>query len=216
MINNLKNLILGVYTNRIDYIGQLLNSIQEFNFKVPIIVQIENGSVGYNMCKLREYFLNQNKRFWVFLDDDITFLNELILRKALLDMLSNNMAVTGVYQTFSDSVCVEYKNGILNEKLKFKYTDWVPGYFMMVDSEKIKDVEIDTSIPGNTGFDLDYCLNVKNLGFNIGLSPSLVKHVYCKYGNVTPFNARESNEFIAKKWGNLFTKTNMFIDNTIN
>ena len=78
-----KDVVMGVFTHRVDYLSSLISSIKEFLPDIQFIVKISDGSINENMEKLRQDFLCTNKRFWVFLDDDIQFLDSNIIKNAV-------------------------------------------------------------------------------------------------------------------------------------
>jgi len=195
-----KDVVMGVFTHRVDYLSNLISSIKEFLPNIQFIVNIADGSINENMEKLRQDFLCTNKRFWVFLDDDIKFLNSSIIRDAVSNLLKHRFGMVGVYSTFDPG----YKLG--SDKIECREVGWVPGYFMMVDSKYLSHIKPDMNLPDScTAIDTSYCISVKAEGYKIGVSPSVVYHKYKKvWMNKEAYD--KTVPYIDKKWGDFYNK----------
>ena len=204
-----QDIVMGVFTHRTMYLKGLLESIKKYLPNVQFIVHIADGGINENMEALRQKFIATNKRFWVFLDDDIKFLSSSILHKAVFDLIKNRFGAIGVYSTFDPS----YKLKL--EELECKEVSWIPGYFMMVDRRAVGDIEPDLDLPdSNTSVDTSYCVSIKAKGHKIGISPSVVYHYHKK----VMFNEKigtATNKYLRNKWGDFYFDTIRHINNIV-
>ena len=69
------NLVAGVYTHRDKYFKQFTDNWQSHYINVELIYNIQEGKINENMEKLRHKFIETGKRYWLFMDEDILFLN---------------------------------------------------------------------------------------------------------------------------------------------
>ena len=170
------NLIAGVYTNRDTYLKGFTENWEKYYQGLPLIYNVRKGRINENMENLRLDFREKHpdKRYWLFLDDDILFTKNNVIETALEYMIGEDLALCGVYQTHD----IILANRLNNTGLKGSSTSEIEGYFMLVDSQKIGLIPFDKNIPTDTGnlADLDYCLNVNRHGHFIGIAPTFVFH----------------------------------------
>lgn len=193
-----QDIVMGTFTHRTTYLNNLLESVKRFLPELPFIIKINDGPINENMELLRQEFLATKKRFWLFLDDDIQFLDSEIIQKAISDLLANKFGMVGVYSTFDS----EYKLGI--DQLECREVGWTPGYFMLVDSKFLSHIQPDLNLPDpNTSVDTSYCMAVRLAGYRIGISSGVVYHTYkeikCDYKIIDT-----TNDYLHKKWGDFY------------
>lgn len=195
-----KDVVVGTFTNTTKYLSELWNSVNEQIPHIPFITRLGDKQIVENMNILWDMFKNSGKRYWVFLDHDIQFLNKDIIKNALNTMIRNKAGIVTVYMTGDKYTLIEpYNNSNLEEHL----AEWAVGYFMMVDSHKIAP-KADINLPcHNTGIDISFSLDVKNAGYDIFVSPDLVYHTKKN----TPYNVekgRLTEEYMNNKWGEMY------------
>ena len=76
-------LIAGVYTHRDKYFKKFTDNWQNNYSNVELIYNISKGKINENMEKLRHKFIENGKRFWLFMDEDILFPNNQVIETAL-------------------------------------------------------------------------------------------------------------------------------------
>ena len=169
-----KNLVVGVYTNKDKYLNRFVESFNRLYPEVELIYNVYDAPISNNMEILRRDFKKTGKRYWVFLDDDILFCHDDTLKIALKSLIDNKCALTTTYQITDFNL----KNLIKNKDLEFRQILWSAGYFMLVDSEQIGDIEFDRSLPTSHGSvaDIEYCMNLHSRGYKIGISPTYIYH----------------------------------------
>ena len=193
-----RDIVMGTFTRRTQYLPGLLDSVKQYLPEAPLIIKVNEGGINKNMEMLRQDFLCTDKRFWVFLDDDIRFMDSDILKVAVHNLVTHKVAMVGVYSTFDP----EYKLG--SDSLTFNEVPWTPGYFMMVDRNLVGNIKPDLNLPdANTSVDTSYCISIRHAGFKIGISPSVVYHTYKR----VLFNqdiGEKTNEYLKAKWGDFY------------
>jgi len=85
----LYDVVFGTFTHRVDNIPKLLASVKKFQPDIPFIVQLADRPILDNFELLRKSFDATKKRFWVFLDDDIEFIQP-VLNSCLISMMKND------------------------------------------------------------------------------------------------------------------------------
>lgn len=189
------DVVMGTFTHRTTYLDSLVTSTKRFLSQIPFIIKVNNGPINKNMELLRQDFLNTNKRFWVFLDDDIKFLERDTIDLAVKNLLRFKFGLIGAYSTYDPNYIVGSK------KLECKEVGWIPGYFMMLDSKYLSDITPDLNLPDAcTSIDTSFCMSVRMRGYKIGVSPSVVYHrwkplVACKQDVID-----KTNTYLDKKW----------------
>lgn len=204
-----EQVVMGVFTHRTTYIVDLIKSIKNFLPEIQFIIHVQDGPINKNMEALRQKFIDTKKRFWVFLDDDIQFLDENIIHKAVFNLITNKLGLIGVFSTFDPNYDLK------SDDLCFMDCSWVPGYFMMVDSFKVGHISPDLNLPcPNTAVDTSYCVSVQKEGFSIGMSPSVVYHVK-KNISVDNDAVIKTNAYLKEKWGNFYTNNTLLLNNIV-
>jgi SAM-dependent methyltransferase len=194
------DIVMGTFTHRTTYLPNLLDSVKRHLPHIPFIVHIADAPIVENFEALRKKFQATNKRFWLFLDDDIQFLDGGIIKTAITQLLANKWAMIGAYSTFDPL----YPLG--SETLECKEIPWMPGYFQLIDSQKIGDIQPDFNLPdSNTSIDTSYCVIIKSLGHRIGICSGIVYHTY-KIGAWVHRQdiIDKTNEYLMKRWGQYY------------
>ena len=193
-----QDVIMGTFTHRTTYLDALIESISIHLPNIEFIVQLSKNNILGNMTALWNKFKKSGRRFWIFLDDDIEFLEDDTVKKAVENLVKYKLGMIGVYSTFDPN----YKLG--SKELSFQTVGWIPGYFQMVDSWKVGHISPDQDLPdGNTAIDTSYCVSIHQAGYEIGLSPSVVYHTK-KDVWMNKEAADKTNEYLTKKWGDFY------------
>jgi len=172
-----QDVVIGCFTHRDTYIKTLEESLHKFLPEIPYIRVLNDAPINVNMELLRQKFIESGKRFWVFLDDDIQFLNSDIVKNALETLVSGKYAGVSVYNTPTPA----YLSAPYNPndgRLKRERLSWMTGYFMMVDSWRVGHIMPDFTSPApNTSVDVDYSLEIRKAGFDMAISHDYVYHL---------------------------------------
>ncbi len=197
-----KDIVIGTFTNKMDLLACLSESIQQNFPDAEFIIQLQDLPINANMEELRKKFAKTGKRFWVFLDDDIKFLYPDTLRIAVETLIRGRYGLVGVYSTYDP-----YYNHDGN--LVEREVGWVPGYFQMVDSYKYGDIQPDLNLPDpNTAIDTSYCCSIRARGGKIGIASSCVYHLWKPIKGWDGEDiVRITNEYLYKKWGKFYQET---------
>ena len=197
MIELLNNLIVGTFTHRTTYLPRLLSSFSKFYSEVPFIVHLDKKPIVFNFEALRQKFISTGKRYWLFLDDDIEFIEEGTLEKALITLNKLDCAMVTCYSTFDP----DYKFDV---NLKEDEIGWAIGYFQLVDSRLVGHITGDLELPfPNSSVDTSYSIAIRAQGYKIGIAPTVVYHAYKKY-TWTHDDPKIINEYHLKKWGRYY------------
>lgn len=193
----LNNLIMGTFTHRTTYLPRLLESVKKFHPSIPFIIQIDDKPIAFNFHELKKKFESTGKRFWLFLDDDIEFIDSVTIPNALKTMFKDNYSLVTCYSTFDP----DYKFDI---ELEEKEIGWAIGYFQLADSFKIGHITSDLNLPfPNSSVDTTYSVTVKSLGYKIGITNGIVYHAYKKY-TWTHDDPKVINDYHWKRWGQFY------------
>jgi len=193
----LYDVVFGTFTHRVDNLPRLLSSLKKFHPDIPFVLQHADHPILENFEFLRKSFAATNKRFWVFLDDDIEFIQP-VLNACLISMMKNRWAMVGVYSTYDPEY--DFKDVLVE-----KESGWLPGYFQMVDSTKVGHVQPDFNLPDHcTAIDTSYSVTIKSLGYKIGIAPVVVYHQYKTNNFAKPDVIKVTNEYLTKKWGRFY------------
>ena len=193
---------IGTFSNKITYIKNLWKSCQKFIPHVQFITRINRGPINMGMELLRQDFIKSGKRFWIFMDDDIQILNSDIIKNALETLINEKYGIVGVYSTFNPNSITEPYN--IKELTTRIYNGFIPGYFMLVDSEKVGDVLPDLSLPDpNTSIDTSYCSSIRAKGYDLGISADYVYHVD-KGVTANTSVIDITNKYLMNKWGKFY------------
>ncbi len=207
-----QDVAMGVFTHRTTFLPPLMDSVKKYLPHIQFITQIADLPINGNMEALRQKFIASGKRYWIFLDDDIRFLNPSIVHDAVSDMLRNGWAGCGVYSTFDPEW---NKNGYNPNGLQAHEIGWVPGYFIMVDSQLVGHIQPDLNLPdANTSIDTSYCVSIRAAGHRIGISPNVVYHTM-KGVKLDEHAWRITNDYLMKKWGDFYFNTCTRINNVV-
>jgi predicted SAM-dependent methyltransferase len=194
-----KDVVMGTFTHRETYLSELLRSVKNYFPGVHFIVQLADQGIKNNMYDLRKKFMDTKKRFWVFLDDDVIFLNKDTLSIAVSTLIRGNYGAVGLYLTYD--MCIDLNS--LN--LETKEANWIPCYFMMVDSKLVGDVEPDLNLPIEMCIDTSYCCEITKRGYKIAYAPSIIYHPY-KYPIYGEKEDIVVHKYLFEKWGNYYSE----------
>ena len=188
-------LIAGVYTHRDKYFKKFTDNWQNNYSNVELIYNISKGKINENMEKLRHKFIENGKRFWLFMDEDILFPNNQVIETALDYMIKYDLDLITTYQTTDYDIAFK----TIPNNLTFEFVTWCAGYFMLVDSSKCGLTPFDLNIPTTHGnlADLGYCLDIiENNDALIGIAPTLIYHDDNGYSPKVgkPFEVTTKNE----------------------
>ena len=193
----LNNVVMGTFTHRTTYLPRLLESVKKFYPSIPFIVQIADKPIAFNFHELKLKFEATKKRFWLFLDDDIEFLDSITIPNALTTMFKGNFALVTCYSTFDP-------NYNFDVELQEKEIGWAIGYFQLSDSRRLGYLSSDLHLPfPNSSVDTTYSVTVKSLGYRIGITNGIVYHTYKKY-IWTHDDPAIINAYHFKKWGQFY------------
>ena len=189
------DLVAGVYTHHDKYFKKFTDNWQEYYYGVELIYNISEGKINENMEKLRHKFIDTNKRYWLFMDEDILFTRNDVIETALSYMIEKNLDLVTTYQTTD----LELAKKVNTDNLTFEFITWSAGYFMLVDSAKCGLTPFDLNIPTTHGnlADLGYCLDIiENNDALIGIAPTLIYHDDNGYSPKVgkPFEVTTKNE----------------------
>jgi hypothetical protein len=198
-----KDCAIGVFTHRTTYLPILWASTQKYFPQVQFITRINRGMINQNMSLLREDFIKSGKRYWIYLDDDIQFLNSNIIKNALETLVGEKYACVSVYSTF-EKIALDEKYNPQREGVEKRSTKWATGYFIMVDSQKVGYILPDMGLPdGNTAVDTSYSVDIRAAGYDIGNSPDYVYHLKKQvFSNLNVIQI--TNNYLINKWGQFY------------
>jgi hypothetical protein len=193
----LYDIAFGTFTHRTENLPRLLDSVKKFHPNVPFIVQIADRPILENFEMLRQSFRATNKRFWIFLDDDIEFIQP-VLNQCLISMMKNRWAMVGTYSTYDPDY--DFSDTLIDRE-----SGWMPGYFQMIDSNLIGHVTPDFNLPDkNTSIDTSYSVTIKSLGHKIGIAPVVVYHQYKTNNSAKVDIIETTNQYLLNKWGKFY------------
>jgi predicted SAM-dependent methyltransferase len=198
--------VMGVFTHRTTYLPALLDSVRKHLPHLPMIVQVADLPINANMERLRLAFRASGKRYWIYLDDDIQFLNSSIIHDAISDVIAHGWAACGVHSTFDPQALERpYKDTLaLMQQPARREAKWATGYFILVDSKLVGDIQPDLNLPHpNTSVDTSYSVRIRAAGYTIGISPNVVYH----QRKDTPVDmdvVARTNQYLMEKWGQFY------------
>jgi hypothetical protein len=206
------DVVMGTFTNRTTYLPALLDSVKKYLSNVPFIVKVNDGPININMELLRQDFLATNKRYWIFLDDDIQFLHKDTIKDAIKALIQNKWAAAHVYSTFDPDWI---KNGYNVSGLQLRETKWATGYFILVDSTLVGDIVPDQNLPdGNTAVDTSYSVEIRKRGYRIGIVPHVVYHTK-KDTKVNDSIIEVTNKYLMGKYGQFYFDVAQYDNNVL-
>ena len=197
----INNVIAGVYTNSDKYMKRFTDNWQEYNLGIELIYNVRDGKINENMERLRIDFRENHseKRYWLFMDDDILFTRNDVVECALTYMRENDLALISVYQTRDKKLL----NDIKIKNLTFEHITWSAGYFMLIDAEKIGTLPFDQELPTKRGSlaDIEYCMKIIRDNHLIGIAPNYIFHEDSGFSPSceNPFKITKKNEIEVNK-----------------
>jgi hypothetical protein len=200
-----QNCVAGVYTHRTIYLPKLWESAHKYIPEIQFITHINHNTINYNMSLLLDDFRKSGKRYWLILDDDVVILNSDIVRNALQTLVDGDYGAVSIYSVMDDEfLSLPYSPENLG--LEKRQLNWMAGYFMLVDSSKVGDIQPDMALPFPWfTVDISYSLSIRSKGFDIGVSPDYIFHAK-KYNPLDREAERITSEYLMKKWGDLLLK----------
>jgi hypothetical protein len=198
-----KDVALGVFTNKCDFLPMLWKSANKFLPQIPFLTRIQRNGINEGMRLLKQDFVKTKKRFVIYLDDDIQFINEDIIKNALEYLISGKHACVSVYSDFDENCLITPYNpkerGLISRPHR-----WATGYFICVDMARIGDVEPDMGLPWpNQSCDTSFSCEILSRGWSIGISADYVSHLKKNtiyYSNVI----NDTNNYLLNKWGSFY------------
>ena len=209
--------VMGVFTHRTTYLPALLDSVRRHLPQISFQVKIQDKPINANMEALRQDFLATGKRYWLFLDDDIQFLNGSIVHDAIFDMVKHGWACASVYSDFNQACLTRpYADELkLIPAPAVREAAWATGYFILVDSYKVGHIKPDLDLPEpNTSVDTSYSVAIRQAGYRIGFSGNVVYHTHKQ----TPVNwevVNRTNTYLMRKWGQFYFDTAKYDGNVL-
>jgi hypothetical protein len=196
-----KDTVIGVFTNRTDFLPDLWRSANKFLPHIQFMTRIHKDTIVFNMNRMRTDFIGSGKRFQIYIDHDIQFLDSDIIRNALATITKFKAAICTTYMTYNPDVLTSAYN---SQGLKEQLQPWCVGYLTMIDTKKINPIP-DMSLPSpNTAIDVSTSMNIRKAGYDICIAPSYVYHLQ-KYVPHDIEADRITQEYIKKKWGSFYT-----------
>lgn len=213
-----QDVVMGTFTHRTTYLPMLLDSVRQHLPHIPFELVINNAPINANMTELLRRFRDTGKRYWLFLDDDIAFLDDRIIHNAVLNMIQNDWSLVGVHSTFEpdalESDYAKYKARI--QAPGTRDVTFVTGYFMLADSHKIGHILPDMRLPdGNTSVDTSYSVAALSQGHRCGISNDLVYHVRKKGSWVNQDVIEPTNQYHYARWGPFYFQNAVYCGNVI-
>jgi hypothetical protein len=168
-----KDLVMGTFTHRNTKFPLLLESVKKYYPDLLFILQYDDKLISPNMEALRQKFISTGKRYWLFLDDDIQFMNSSLIPKALETLISNDFAGVCCHECINE----RWDNKPYDvSRLSVSEMNWMIGYFMLVDSKKVGHISCDRQTPDRSSMDMHYSLDIKLEGYKLGLTPDYLYH----------------------------------------
>ena len=134
--------------------------------------------------------METDKRFWVFINGHIEFMDNLAVWSAMVCMFNYGLGAVGLFATNDRN---KPKNG-----LRFTETGWVPGHFMLIDSNRVGEIELADDVPVEA-IDRAYSMEIKAMGYAVGIAPGLV------YKDELPKEiSEEATAWLVRKYGEFY------------
>lgn len=208
--------IIGTFTHRTQYLPALWASASRWLPQVQFATRINRGPINEGMNLLRRDFQRSGKRFWIFMDDDIQFLDDTIVEHTIQTMLKHGHAAVHAYSTFNQSVLDEPYAPARYPCVIEREARWATGYFIAVDSSKVGHIEPDMNLPdGNTSVDTSYSVAIRAAGHSIGMIPDYVYHTAKGDSWVNEQVIEPTNEYLRNKWGDFYFDVARYDNNVI-
>lgn len=179
-------------------------------------------SVGPGRClESFDRALSQtNARYVIVCDEDIQMLTDDWLSVLLNDLKENpKLAIVSCAQVKTDEEKFDVEMfGVKVEKPGVEVVKWCPCHLWLIDRAKIPDVWNDHNLMGIKGMhDVDYCLQVRAKGFEVGIDNRvIVYHPHKPFSDTYRHDLQNptlSDElaifpkqvaFMVKKWGKAY------------
>lgn len=209
--------IMGTFTHRCEYVPALWQSANRFLPQIEFATVVRAGTIRENMARLREVFKASGKRYWLFLDDDIHFLDGEIVERALQALINGGYAAVHCYSTFDPAtLTAPYDPARYGERCVSRDARWATGYFILVDSQLVGDIEPDAGLPdGNTSVDTSYSVAIRAAGYRIGMTPDYVYHTKKDGSWVNQAVIEPTNEYLLRKWGQFYFEIAQYDNNVL-
>ena len=172
--NRVKNsyvddVVIGVATHRKNHLDRLLASMQDWKYQKIITVQPKrvaaNLSDVWNLCK------STGKRYVVLMDDDIEVLEQDVIYRGIQILQMTGWAICSTHETYNSNYELGKHLFTVYEK------EWLPGYFLIIDTHKIGDYIFDTSLNEDQDHvDLDMSMYAHSLGYRVGNIDRVIVH----------------------------------------
>lgn len=172
--NRVKNsyvddVVIGVATHRKNHLDRLLASMQDWKYQKIITVQPKrvaaNLSDVWNLCK------STGKRYVVLMDDDIEVLEQDVIYRGIQILQMTEWAICSTHETYNSNYELGKHLFTVYEK------EWLPGYFLIIDTHKIGDYIFDTSLNEDQDHvDLDMSMYAHSLGYRVGNIDRVIVH----------------------------------------
>jgi hypothetical protein len=209
----LNDCIMGTFTNRESFLPRLQESITKYLPDIPFIVVHHKGSVNTGMTLLQKKFRESKKRFVIYCDDDIVFLNCDIIKNALEFLVASHFAAVTCYMTYDESVLTSSYD---NSNLQSHITSVLVGYFMLIDTFRVGHIVPDLNLPfGHISVDTQFGLEIQCDGWEIGISKDYVWHQHKEDKNTQDMYLK-TNAYLENKWGQVFKDFVKYGGNMIN
>ena len=205
----IKDLIMGVFSNRPEkYLPRLQESIDKYYPDIPLIVIKHKGSILAGYTNMLSDFRKTDKRFYLWLDDDVVILCPNIIEDALTFLLSGKFACVIAHMTYNKLALTRpYDNSTLTSHLE----KVLMGYFMLVDGTKVKDINFDQNLPyANISTETDWGLAIQSHGFELGICADYLYHENKQPDPNPQEHYLETNKYLENKWGGFFRENVQF------
>lgn len=209
---------IGIYAHRFEpkYLIPLYESLKETAPTIPVKLWIAPGNVHQNFSKIMD---EAKKEFYIVLDEDLVFLEAGWVDILIQDLIDNpKLGVVGTGQVKTEGKKFDYEMGLLEKPVGLTLQKWFPAHVVACHRGRVGEIRPDLAIPGSKGMsDLDYCLQVRKAGWDIGLDDRVVVYHADK-----PFDDQSRLElqnptlsqeaaffpqqvlFMWKKWGEMY------------
>jgi hypothetical protein len=205
----LKDLIMGVFCNRVMYLERLKESIDRYFPNIPLIVIQHDGTILDGYVNLMDSFEKSGKRFFLWMDDDIVILNPEIIQNTLQVLVNGKYAAVIAHMTHNISAL---KSIYDPSSLTSHVESVLMGYFMIVDSWRVRGIKPDPNLPyPNISVETDYGMAIQASGYELGIVADYVYHEHKEDKN--PYEGYlKTNEYLINKWGKDFYNYNVKYD----
>jgi len=163
------DVVLAIATHRRKYLDSLLGSLKKLPYQK--VISVDQKLVGSNLSQVWELAKSSGKRYVVLMDDDIEVLEKDVVWRSINIMKMKGWVIAGTHETYNPN----YKPG--KHLLKVYDKGWLPGYFLVIDTEKIGDYVFDTGLNDDQDHvDIDMCMYAHSLGYKVGVVDRVIIH----------------------------------------